>query len=56
MYILNVQPVKNPSRALVLLDGVERVQSHTSVKEKRARLGEGRERVWIGIHATTIIL
>lgn len=43
MYILYVHPVKNPSRALVLLDGVERLQSHTSVKGKRERLGEGQK-------------
>lgn len=32
MYVLYVHPVKNPSRAQVLLDSVERLQSHTSVK------------------------
>lgn len=32
VYVLYVHPVKNPSRALVLPDGVERLQSHTSVK------------------------
>lgn len=43
MYGLCVHSVKKSSRSRVLLDGVERLQSHTSVKGKRERLGEGQK-------------